>query len=250
MRKTTAVRTVGRGRFCRNVGTRTWRVRLLIATLFVVACGAVAANRASAHGGPGSTPKAKSAPKAKPKRYLRPVVAPKLADHPLEPRYGGQVTSTKWHYFEVVYSPQELRIYVYWPSQRQLNPLYVTGEVSLTVISSGQEGEYPVQYVRGQLFSSEPGYLVAPVDVSRVRDGDMQVEIALNNLPQKEERHASFTQAFALTRPRSVMPIASTRRPSASSTDPPRLTPANNWRSMKTADVRHIVRLPPVNLQR
>ncbi|MCA9124158.1 MAG: hypothetical protein H6822_02230 [Planctomycetaceae bacterium] len=183
-----------------------------------------------AHGGDGGT-HSKSASKTTskadaPRRTFAPL---DLSRYPMQPRYGGQVTATSRHYFEVVYMPQETRVYVYSPSQRPLYPFRAKGEVIMHVESSGDKGRFPLRYIKpASAFSTEPSYLVAEVDLSRVHDGDMNVVVDLRNLPDDEEKETQFNQLFATSRPSAV---ASDHEPGTTST------------------VR-MVRLPPVQLQR
>ena len=118
-----------------------------------------------------------------------------------QPPHGGQVVATKWHFFEVVYTPQETRLYMYSPSKRPLYAKAIKGEAVMTVNGNPKQFRYPLKpVVNDSLFGDDMGYAVATVDVTRVRDGDMQVTFELE-LSSREEPRASFTQTFALTRP-------------------------------------------------
>lgn len=118
-----------------------------------------------------------------------------------QPPHGGQIAATKWHFFEVVYTPQETRLYIYSPSRRPLSARAVSGDVVMQVNGNPKQFRYPLKpVVDDSLLSNDLGYQAAVVDVSRVRDGDMQVTFDLK-LSSREEPRASFTQTFALTRP-------------------------------------------------
>lgn len=121
-----------------------------------------------------------------------PMAMGRLAPH------GGQVTAASRHDFEVVYMPQEVRIYIYSPSREQLSAQGVRGEVVMQVNGYAQPFRYPVQTVTD---SAGLSYLSVAVNVSRVRDGDMQVTFQLTGLPLPDEPRARFTQTFALTPP-------------------------------------------------
>lgn len=112
-------------------------------------------------------------------------------------QHGGQVTATTRQVFEVVYQSQETRVYVYDLAQRPLSARSARGEIVMRVHGNSQEYRYPLQHAAP---SGQHDYLVALVDVSRVRDGDMTVEIVLANLPSRKEPSARFTQTFALSR--------------------------------------------------
>ena len=116
----------------------------------------------------------------------------------LQPMFGGQITTTKWHFFEVVYTPQEIRVYVYSPSRRPIQAGGIRGKVVMQVKGDTKPFRYSVKRAtdaHGRTYGS------VVVDVTRVRDGDMQVAFHLERLPFKEEKKAQFAQIFYLTRP-------------------------------------------------
>lgn len=116
----------------------------------------------------------------------------------LQPMYGGQVSATKWHYFEVIYLPQETRVYVYSPSRSPLEGIGLRGEAVMQINGNSTPFRYPL---KERMDSRHRVYGSIEVDVTRVRDGDMQVTFELERLPFKEEKKATFTQTFYLTRP-------------------------------------------------
>gem|GEM_PF-2439670 len=163
----------------------------------------VSAHGAGGHGNSNSntTPKQTTSQPSQPRRE---VITTNLADRPMQPPHGGQITATKHHYFEVVYTPSDTRVYIYNASQRGINARFVKGEVLMTVHSSGQSLRFPLEVVAQPAFSGDLGYLAANVDVSQVRDGDMDLRFDLKKL-LPEEPEASFEQVFFLTRP--PMPV-------------------------------------------
>ena len=167
-----------------------------------ISCVALAAapvwGHGGAHGGGSHRPSGSSKEKQTP--LVKPVGDLRLAENMVQARHGGQVSATKWHYFEVVYEPHETRVYVYSPSKRPMSPPRITGEVVMLVNGDERECRYPLQFTAAGA-TGDAGYLAAAVDLSRVRDGDMQVTFEVANLPFQEERQARFTQRFALTRP-------------------------------------------------
>ena len=176
---------------------------LVFITLALLSPTEVWAHGAGGHGSPNT----KSAPKqttGQPSQPHREVITTNLADRPMQPPHGGQITATKHHYFEVVYTPSDTRLYIYNASQRGINARFIKGEVFLTVHSSGQSLRFPLEVVAQPAYSGDLGYLAAKVDVSQVRDGDMAVRFDLKKL-LPEEPEASFEQAFFLTRP--PMPV-------------------------------------------
>ncbi len=156
-----------------------------------------------------STPSASASKRSS--KDFRPATNLNLASDDFQPLHGGQVTATKWHYFEVVYLPRETRLYVYSASRRPLHASAVQGEIVMTVNGAPQQFRYPLQTViDASPLKNDKGYAAAVVDVSRVRDHDMQVAFDLK-LASREEPRTKFTQVFALYRqPVSVRVVALT----------------------------------------
>ena len=131
--------------------------------------------------------------------------------------HGGQVTATRWHRFEVVYTPKETRIYVYSPSMQRMDARGVQGQVEMRVRGNPQPFRYTAQEAAD---ATGMRYLSIPVDVSRIRDGDMLVKFHLKNLPFREEPEVRFDQMFARSQPPAV--AASPRGAGSSSGSRPR----------------------------
>ena len=125
----------------------------------------------------------------------------------LQTQHGGQVVATKWHFFEMVYGPRETRIYVYSPSRRLLNAGRLRGQVVMRVRGNPQLFRYPVKPAtdaQGRTYGS------VVVDVTGVRDGDIEATFDLHRLPFREEKRAKFAQTVIRNRPRipvSVVPL-------------------------------------------
>jgi hypothetical protein len=103
-----------------------------------------------------------------------------------------------WHQTEVVYGPQETRVYLYDLYRSPVSARGVQGQVIMRVRSNGTQFRYPLQHVpveRGQDF------LVARVDLTRVQDGDMDVYYELAGLPNREAPTVKFAQVYSMTRP-------------------------------------------------
>lgn len=128
--------------------------------------------------------------------------------------HGGRISKTFLHYIEVVYFPHETRIYLYGTAQNPLSANGVSGEVLMQVRGNPQVFRYPVQYVPKDS-NTDQDYLVVKVDVTRVRDQDMEVTIELKNLPQRQESDARIIQTFALSLtplPVKILPLSDTDR--------------------------------------
>ncbi len=120
------------------------------------------------------------------------------ADPPFRAPHGGQLSKTNWNYFEVVYGPRETRVYVYDLFRSPVPAREMQGDVIMQVRSNGGKFRYPLQYARG---ADGQDYLALRVDLTRVRNGDMDVHFDLAGLPNRESPRARFSQAFALPRP-------------------------------------------------
>ena len=124
------------------------------------------------------------------------------------PPHGGQVESTGGFRFEVVYQPRQTRIYLYEPGGRALSTQGVQGELVMQVRGNSNVFRFPIRQAPRTAGPDKQDYLVVDADVSRVRDGDMQVTFDLANLPHRSERQARFTQTFALLRSRVAVTVA------------------------------------------
>lgn len=156
-----------------------------------------------AHSAPKSTAPSGQSKKSKASDYRAPDNLG-LKRNDLTPINGGQVSTGKWHYFEVVYTPKEMRVYVYSPSGNLLNARGLKGNVELRVRGNPTVFRYQVKYALDVL---RRGHGSVQVDLTRVRDGDMEVTFDLERLPFKEEKKARFSQTFFLTRPGATVQV-------------------------------------------
>ncbi len=131
---------------------------------------------------------------------------PSIAERP---PHGGQMASTEsLYFFEVVYLPDQTRVYLYGPAQEPLSARGVRGQVVMRVGGQTRDFRFPLKHVAPPGGSKEQDYLAATVDVSRVRDGDMTATFQLENLPYRQHAKASFAQTFALTKKRPAVTVA------------------------------------------
>lgn len=122
--------------------------------------------------------------------------------------HGGQLTKAKPLTFEVVYRPQEVRVYIYGQMPYPASAKEVRGEVLMQVRDNPRVFRFPLSYVAPPAGSSEQDYLAAAVDLTRIRDGDMTVTLNLENLPLPEGPKLTFTQTFAMSRTKPQVAIA------------------------------------------
>lgn len=128
------------------------------------------------------------------------------------PRHRGQVSTTTSYAFEVVFQRNETRVYLYDRSLRPASARGLRGEVVMRVRGNSNLYRYPLEYTAVDARSGEQDYLVARVDVSKIRDGDMQVTFDLAGLPARGEPAARFTQTFALTQAAPVVTVSAVTR--------------------------------------
>lgn len=167
----------------------------------LLSCACLSSGTAQAHEGHGgATPRAAASRDNAPRATSPPATRP--------PVHGGQLMESQSQYFEIVYLPLETRVYVYAKSFRPLSPREASGEVLMQVRGNPQIFRYPLRYATRPAGAEEEEYLVAAVDVTKIRDGDMQVSFSLSGLPAFTERTAKFTHTFALARGAATVTIA------------------------------------------
>ena len=115
---------------------------------------------------------------------------------------GGQLTTAGDYQWEVVYSPSDIHLFAF-DSRRQPVALQgVVGEMLMRVKGVEQEFKYPLGYAQMANAQGQPQDVLGnQVDVSRVRDGEMQVVFVVQGLPSQTTPSVRFEQTFALTRP-------------------------------------------------
>lgn len=118
--------------------------------------------------------------------------------------HGGQLVVIKGGSIEVVYRPDEIRVYVYGPSQNPVTAKGVVGEYALEVKRQDKMTYHAFKVVPASSDTKELTYLAAPVDFSKTKDGELKVAYRFTHLPA-DETQAKFTQTFALSRlPREI----------------------------------------------
>lgn len=118
--------------------------------------------------------------------------------------HGGRFSVAGPLRFEVVYLPQETRVYFYDPSNRPISARGAVGQAAMTVRGYEKVYRYPAAYVATGTGSGIQDFLVVTVNVSRIKDGDMSVAFDLTNLPSRELPAVRFAQTFALSK----LPVA------------------------------------------
>lgn len=109
--------------------------------------------------------------------------------------HGGHVVAVGEFHIEVFYAQQETRVYLYDARRQPVSARGMRGELVMQVRDNAELFRYPLMYVQAQ----GEDFLGAPIDVSRVRDGDMQVTVDLQGLPSQTTPATRFAQVFALS---------------------------------------------------
>jgi YHS domain-containing protein len=126
----------------------------------------------------------------------------------MAPVHGGQVTTDKYGSYEVLYLPQETRVYLLDTYGMPVSARGVRGQVTMQMREDGRTSSFPLIYVESENAGIREDFLGAPIDVTRVRDGDMTVTVELTNLPfAPTQRDARFVQTFVLSRPPATVQI-------------------------------------------
>lgn len=125
-----------------------------------------------------------------------------MSGAPMAPRppHGGQITDVGPFSFEVVYRPQETRVYLYGRNHQPFAGQGMRGQLVMKMHGNDKQYPFPLNHVAKKPGSTGQGYLAAAVDVSRIRDGSMNVTFELDGLPNPRNPRAMFTQSFALSK--------------------------------------------------
>jgi hypothetical protein len=121
--------------------------------------------------------------------------------------HGGRMNTAASAVFEVVYRPDEIRVYVYGPTYLRRSARDVEGDVGLRRRNSSRTFTAALQYVAPPPGSSEQDYLAIAASLSDVKDGDMRATFNLKNLPS-EPTTATFGQPVALSKPKPQVTLA------------------------------------------
>jgi hypothetical protein len=116
-----------------------------------------------------------------------------------QPPHGGQMTFAGLYLIEVVYLPSETRVYLFDSDGNPLSSTGVRGGAQMEVRGNRQLYRYGFEYVRPPAPLTDQDFLVAKVDVTQIRDGDMRVTIDLDRLPTRQEPWARIVQIFSMS---------------------------------------------------
>lgn len=120
------------------------------------------------------------------------------------PPHGGQLTDAAPLTFEVVYQPQEIRVYLYHPLPQPVSARGVKGEVSLR----RADGRVIRAALRHVAESDQQDHLSAPIDLSGATNGALTATVELTDLPLPKHPRITFTQAVALSKAKPQVTLA------------------------------------------
>jgi YHS domain-containing protein len=120
--------------------------------------------------------------------------------------HGGQLVCKPPHLFEVVYQPQEIRVYIYGPWPQPRSAKEITGEVSLQPYKDKHTTRVELRYVAAP--AGEQDYLSATADLSGAEEKKLMATIKLNNLPVANHSTAEFSRAVVVTEPKPKVTLA------------------------------------------
>ena len=112
----------------------------------------------------------------------------------------GQIAAVEGGSIEVVYLPRETRVYLYGSNGQPLSTAKVQGGLIMQVQDKWKQVyrfDYALAYVAVAAAAKDrQDYLATTVDLRKVRDGRMEVDVHLTKLPYKRAV-ARFSQVFA-----------------------------------------------------
>lgn len=101
------------------------------------------------------------------------------------------------HQLEVVCSGDGIRIFLYDSAGAPLSPARISGDVVFEARNDPRQWRFPIEYV-AQTGSGPRAHLAVRADLSRVRDGELEMLFELTGLPHPEEPRLRFAKTFAL----------------------------------------------------
>jgi len=122
------------------------------------------------------------------------------------PPHGGQLTIAPPMSFEVVYLPEEIRLYLYAVVPNPASAKDVAGEVTFQRPYDERATRVALRYV-GQP-AGQQDYLQAPVDLGRVKVGELTATVKLANLPLQNRPGITFSQPVAMSKAKPSVALA------------------------------------------
>ena len=115
---------------------------------------------------------------------------------------GGHLSTAGDFQLEVVYSPNDIHIFAYDSGRQPVVVRGAVGEMLMQVTGVDQEFKFPLGYAQMINAQGQPqDVLGSQLEISRIRDGEMQVQFLIKGLPSQTTPSVRFEQTFAITRP-------------------------------------------------
>jgi len=115
---------------------------------------------------------------------------------PITP-HGGQFLKSAANYFEVVYLPQETRVYLYDKSIHPLSARGLQAQMSMQIPGEAGIHQFSLSYVALPLGSTDQDYVATAIDVTKLPNEEIPITFRFENLPERKHPKAEFTPIFA-----------------------------------------------------
>jgi len=117
---------------------------------------------------------------------------------PLEQRtpHGGLFLEAGSNSLEVVYLPQETRVYLYGKSRQPLSARELRAQMSMQLPSQTGVRQFALQYVAQPIGSKDQDYVATAVDVTQLPD-ETPIKFRFENLPDRPHSKAEFNPLFS-----------------------------------------------------
>ena len=112
--------------------------------------------------------------------------------------HGGEVSRAGNQWCEVVFKPQNIRVYIYDSKGQSVSAKGVRGSVTMKVDRNPKQYRFDL-YPEGTK-DAEQNSLYLAVDLSKIPDGKMSTTFSFEGLPGNGRRSPTFVQVFHLTR--------------------------------------------------
>jgi len=111
--------------------------------------------------------------------------------------HGGQYLATEWNFYEVVFMPLQMRIYVYDKTMKPQTAEDVHVTMSLQLPDERKTRTIPFHHVALPKGSLDQDYVVAVFDAKLLKDKETPITFEFSGLPDRHRTTASFTPLFS-----------------------------------------------------
>ncbi len=114
---------------------------------------------------------------------------------PLTP-HGGEYLRTETSYYEVVYMPLQIRIYLFDKERKPLSARDVHAEMTLQLPTDNAPRRIPFQYLALPPGATEQDFVMAMLDIRPLQDRETNLTLEFSGLPDRHHPTASFTPYY------------------------------------------------------